>query len=602
MIFRFIIGFLIVFANFDVGSKPIPLPEIAVFEDRSGTLTIDAVADGDPSLFRPLPTGSFSGGFTRSVFWFRIDVARVGETWLTLLPPNLEDLRFFEKSAQQTQRWSERRVGSTLPFSAREVPDRTFVYKLHHADADVRTYYLRMSTTGASVISVRLMEPDEFISNATFEAGVLFASLAIALTVAALSFHTWLWLRDALTPWFIASLVVYSAHLLGISGFLQQYIFPDTPELNFYWICAFSFGYFIAFNGMYRRLFELERDRPLLFWSFELSCWLPLIFLPLGLLGWKTEILPFFIQSTIFMTFVYLALAFQAWRRKAEGGLAMLIAMLISVTGILIFSGLSLGMLQGGFFVWHSLQFTALGSEIALYLMLSRRYRKIDESRIKAEQDAKNERKHRILQGDFIDMLSHELRTSLTVLRMAVDSQPMKPGALAKAQRAMNSMGEVIEHSVKVEQLAEGKVTIEKFPCDVSALIQAVIADSRDPSRIRLILGKPHSMQTDGRLLRIIMTNLVDNALKYGLEGKQIDVELLNSGTERFCIVVSNFAGPAGLPDPQRIFEKYYRAPQAHAFTGSGLGLHIAFALAKLLDADLRYQPDGERVIFAMHL
>jgi signal transduction histidine kinase len=280
----------------------------------------------------------------------------------------------------------------------------------------------------------------------------------------------------------------------------------------------------------------------------------------------------------------------------------MFVAMIVSVAGILIFLMHILGLLEGGFFVWHSLQFTALGSELALYLALGARYRSMSEARVNAEQEARHEHEERVRQGHFLAMLAHELRTSLSVLRMAVGSQPMLPKTIAKAERAMDSMGEVIDQSVQVERLAEGKVPIEKIPCAITMLVQAVIADSRDPKRIRFRFAAPYSIQTDGRLLRIVMSNLVDNALKYGREGEPVDIELLADGKGHFYLVVSNAIGIAGPPDPQRVFEKYYRAPQAHAFTGSGLGLHIAFALAQLLGADLRYQPTGGRVVFELRL
>jgi signal transduction histidine kinase len=396
--------------------------------------------------------------------------------------------------------------------------------------------------------------------------------------------------------------LVFSAHLLGISGFLQEYLFASTPELNFYWVCICSFAYLTTFNGMYRRLFEVERDRPVLFWAFELNCWVPLVFLPFALYGWRVEVFPFFLYAGVLMSCIYLTLSFNMWRRNADGSLAMFIAMMVSVSGILIFLLHILGFLEGGFFVWHSLQFTALGSELILYLALGARYRSTREAHIKAEQNAKNEYEQRIRQGNFLAMLAHELRTSLTVLRMSVGSQPMKPATLAKAHRAMDSMVEVIDQCIKVERLAEGKVLIEKLPCDVAVLVEAVIADSRDPTRIRFNVSGPLFIQTDGRLLRIVISNLVDNALKYGRETEPVDVDVLTDDQGKSCIVVSNTVGIAGFPDTQRMFEKYYRAPQAHAFSGSGLGLHIAFALTQMLEAELRYQPNGEWVVFALHL
>jgi signal transduction histidine kinase len=601
MVFRIIIALLIALAAFGVNAEPRLLHDLAVLEDKPGTMTIDAVAGIAPSLFKSLPSGGFSGGYTNSVFWFRFTVAQAGETWLDIQPPVLEDLRLFEADPQLAGSWLERRAGAILPFSVREVPDRSFVFKMRHADAAPHTYYLRMATTGSSVLSARLMAPNEFIRTSTFESGLLMASLAVALTVALLSIHTWLWMRDSLTPWFVATLVNFACHLLGISGFLQQYVFPLTPELSFYWLCTFSFVYMATFNGLYRRLFEVGRERRVLFWIFEANCWVPLIFLPLALSGWRIEILPFFLYANILMACINVVLAFNLWRRDAAGGLAMFLAMMMSMAGILIFLMHILGLLEGGFFVWHSLQFTALGSELALYLALGARFRNMREARVKAEQDATHEYEQRIRQGHFLAMLAHEMRTSLTVLRMAVGSQPMKPGTLAKVHRAMDSMCEVIDQSVQVERLADGRVTIEQMPCDITILVHAVIADSRDPARIRSRMNTPLSIQTDGRLLRIVMSNLVDNALKYGKEGEQVDVELLADG-EHLCMVVSNAIGIAGLPDSQRIFEKYYRAPRAHAFTGSGLGLHIAAALAQLLGGELRYQPTDERVVFELRL
>jgi signal transduction histidine kinase len=97
------------------------------------------------------------------------------------------------------------------------------------------------------------------------------------------------------------------------------------------------------------------------------------------------------------------------------------------------------------------------------------------------------------------------------------------------------------------------------------------------------------------------MANLVDNALKYGKAGESVNVDLIAPGPG-LCLVVGNAIGSAGAPDPQCVFEKYYRAPQAHSFTGSGLGLHISQALVRLLGGELRYVPDGDRALFELHL
>jgi len=510
-------------------------------------------------------------------------------------------LRLFEPDPQRAGAWLERRAGDTLAFAAREVPYRSFVFKLRHADATPHTYYLRLATTSSAVLSARLMTPNDFIATTTTESNLLMASLALVLGLALLSINSWAWSRNSLTPWFVATLLIFAGHLMGSSGFLQQYLFPSTPQVSFFWVGAFTFLLISSNYGLYRRLFGVGRERPVLYWLYETNCWLPLLAMPLALMGWQTEILPLFLNVSVLMTGVGCVLAVQLWRRGEPGSGAMLLANFVSLAGLLVFMLHALGLLAGGFFVWHSLQFASLGSVLALYVAMGARYRSVNEARVKAEQDARHEHAERIRQGQFLAMLAHELRTSLTVLRLAIGSQPMAPKTIDKAERAMNSMIDVIDQSVQVERLADGQVKIERMPCDMVLLVKSVIADSRDPTRIRARLADSLSLDTDGRLLRIVMANLVDNALKYGKAGEPVDVDLIADGA-RLRLVVGNAIGSAGAPDPQRVFEKYYRAPQAHSFTGSGLGLHISQALARLLGGELRYLPNGDRALFELHL
>ena len=445
------------------------------------------------------------------------------------------------------------------------------------------------------------MTPDDFIATTTTESNLLMASLALVLALALLSINSWAWSRNSLTPWFVATLLIFAGHLMGSSGFLQQYLFPSTPQVSFYWVGAFTFLLISSNYGLYRRLFGVGRERPVLYWLYETNCWLPLLAMPLALMGWQTEILPLFLNVSVLMTGVGCILAVKQWRRGAPGSGAMLLANFVSLAGLLVFMLHALGLLAGGFFVWHSLQFASLGSVLALYVAMGARYRSVSDARVKAEEDARHEHEERVRQGQFLAMLAHELRTSLTVLRMAIGSQPMLPKTIAKAERAMNSMGEVIDQSVQAETLADGQVTIEKMPCDMVVLVQAVIADSRDPARIHANLAAALTRETDGRLLRIILSNLIDNALKYGRVGELVEVDLFAQGPN-LCLAVSNAIGYAGAPNPQHVFEKYYRAPQAHAFTGSGLGLHIALALARLMGGELHYQPSVDRVVFELRL
>jgi signal transduction histidine kinase len=61
---------------------------------------------------------------------------------------------------------------------------------------------------------------------------------------------------------------------------------------------------------------------------------------------------------------------------------------------------------------------------------------------------------------------------------------------------------------------------------------------------------------------------------------------------------VINQAGPAGLPDPAKVFERYYRAPRASSVSGTGLGLWLSQKLAERLGGKISMTLEAGRVVF----
>ncbi|MBF0256617.1 MAG: sensor histidine kinase [Gammaproteobacteria bacterium] len=127
-----------------------------------------------------------------------------------------------------------------------------------------------------------------------------------------------------------------------------------------------------------------------------------------------------------------------------------------------------------------------------------------------------------------------------------------------------------------------------------------MIAASRDPQRVQLQLDSRPQLHTDAKLLRVILTNLIDNALKYGDPTQPIQVRL--SGDQPCQLRICNPPGPAGAPDAEQVFEKYYRSPRAHGLTGSGQGLYIAHAFSQMLGGELSYQPGADLICFQLRM
>jgi K+-sensing histidine kinase KdpD len=112
-------------------------------------------------------------------------------------------------------------------------------------------------------------------------------------------------------------------------------------------------------------------------------------------------------------------------------------------------------------------------------------------------------------------------------------------------------------------------------------------------------------LHTDASLLRLVLGNLIDNALKYSPPRSDITILIASSvyGTRAGAqISIQNLPGVAGWPDATEVFKKYYRSPRAHHQTGSGLGLYLVHSTAHMLGGEMRYAPDAHYVRFTLWL
>jgi PAS domain S-box-containing protein len=192
---------------------------------------------------------------------------------------------------------------------------------------------------------------------------------------------------------------------------------------------------------------------------------------------------------------------------------------------------------------------------------------------------------------DFVATASHELRTPLTTVYGGARTLIARRDQLTpeQSERLLRMIEQESDHLVQIvdqllvsAQLDRGSLHLDESTCDVPLLCAAVVdsARVRAPARITLELVTPQSMEPircDESLLRQVLVNLVENAIKYSLDGGRIDVQVSDEPT-RVRIDVRD-EGP-GIPpsEQERIFEKFYRldAAMMGGVGGSGLGLYIS--------------------------
>ena len=136
-------------------------------------------------------------------------------------------------------------------------------------------------------------------------------------------------------------------------------------------------------------------------------------------------------------------------------------------------------------------------------------------------------------------------------------------------------------------------------------LIEEVLADQIDESHRLQWLEPSQSihLSTDAQCVRIMLNNLIANALRYGDETQPVTVEMQWSlDKSQVCIAVINKPGVAGWPDPQKLFNKYYRSAGAKNTPGTGLGLFLVKSIANVIGASCRYEPDDKHIRFELCL
>jgi signal transduction histidine kinase len=222
----------------------------------------------------------------------------------------------------------------------------------------------------------------------------------------------------------------------------------------------------------------------------------------------------------------------------------------------------------------------------------------------------------RTLQRDFLANVSHELKTPLTSLlgfsQALVDGSLSTPDERARAARIIHEEAErVLRMSQALLDLARveaGQISLHSSEVDLQALLEQEIEIIRPRAAergLKLALKTPAGLpplKTDAEHLHQILANLLDNAVKYAKPDSTAEV-LVSNGLLHVEITVVNRVD-RHPPDPQRMFDRFYRADpsRSSAAGGVGLGLAISRELAGALRGNLKAELHGRELRVSLTL
>lgn len=198
-------------------------------------------------------------------------------------------------------------------------------------------------------------------------------------------------------------------------------------------------------------------------------------------------------------------------------------------------------------------------------------------------------------QQHFVADAAHELRSPLAALKLQVLSLDRAEDVDAR-KLAIARLTAGIERATRlVEQLlvlARQEAAEKKLdPVDLAELARRTLGDMVGAAQAREIDLGIHevaeaTVQGQADALRVLLRNLVDNAIKYTPSGGTVDVSVRHTAGGAAELVVED-SGPGISPEErERVFSRFYRVPGSTA-TGSGLGLAIIKAIAERHGATL---------------
>jgi len=211
---------------------------------------------------------------------------------------------------------------------------------------------------------------------------------------------------------------------------------------------------------------------------------------------------------------------------------------------------------------------------------------------------------------DFVANVSHELRTPVAIVQASAEA--LEEGALEDPEYAADFIGAIsrnaarlamlIDDLLKISQMEEGRLALEREPVYLSELVEQVLGVLRPRLGARIDtlsvdVGADHVVLADAGALEQVLVNLLENARKYTPPDCPLEVRSRATGDGFVRVEVADTGPGIAAHHRPRIFERFYRVDpgRARQVGGTGLGLAIVKHLAEAMDGQVGVDANAPR-------
>jgi len=589
----------------------------AWLEDSTGQMTWQEAQKAPSQSY----TGTLSKGFGHSAIWLKLRIdpgnsaastTSPDQLVLRIRPVYLDDIQIYDPLAPSGLAG---RTGDIHHPRADKLQSLSFLVPIARG-TQPRDIWVRLVSTSTRQIDVQAMDIDELNRRALTHSLLFSAYIGLIAVLAVWGIVYWVFSRDAIVGAFGLMQIGALLFALASLGYMRALWPQDWPA----WLLDESTTVFsiaaVSVAIWFHVLLIREFLPPL--WVSRVHTFM-LALLPLKLfifaLGWPILALRLNMFEVLLAPFVFLlsVLVAKGWQKPfvarqtlarpvVIGFYAFLVAMLLgaSLPAMGIVNATEIGL--------YIVQMHGLVTAFLVLLLLQYRSHVIQKQQSetalaleRSELQIVQERTIREEQENLLAMLAHELKTPLATMHMRLDNSSSGSRQIRQSIRDMNG---VIERCQQTLQLSDRQLAAQPASVDMTDIVREAASSCAQPERVDFDMPQQMPLHTDRQLWFIVLNNLLENACKYAAPDTPIELKLetLAGEPERLQLTIANQPAQGSWPDPDKIFDKYYRSPQARRQAGTGLGLYLVRNLMKVMGGQIDYAPTTDKVRFVLHL
>ena len=631
-------------------------PAMSWFEDDSDSITIRELIQDDSSVvFSPNRDASFNIGYRNAPVWFHVPLFRpktkeapqsfsttpsisVDKTWL--LSINYAQLDLIDiYTVKPDGRISHHRLGDSLPFDQRPYKYHQFVSPITIDEGENIDLYIRVKTQSSVQMPMTLSSP-----RLTTEQQGVFSTLygmyfGIMLVMILYNLFIYITVRDKSYLFYVVYISCFALFQASLSGHAYAYFWPNFPQM-----AQLSTPVFIALTTVFgiqfsRSFLSVDKHFPNIDRLLIALCSLSTLIFILAFIAPYPIIIKAVIGCAVLSTLV----VFMAGAISLKSGNPIarffLLAWLGLLPGVIIQALANLNILPNNMFTAQAGMIGATLEVVLLSLALADRINVLrkENKHIAAASREKTQKINRELsvalsqveqnnrlKDQFLGTISHEFRTPMNGVEGSlalIKTDNLSPGQknyIRTAQQSAQEMTALVDSILRFSEIQSGALELKPEAINLRELFNPYEMSFRKHCLNKNLelswhidRSIPDVITGDSEQLLLVLHQLLDNAIKFTLEG-HISINISSNreqSSHQEMLTISVIDSGEGIQTEQldSVFNAFHQLNGEfnRSHRGLGIGLAICRELAKIMQGNLHVEStpgEGTEFVFSIPL